>query len=44
MELLTILEVHFDGRSVRRLAHPNVEILAFPRLEEEYIVAIVQVC
>ena len=38
----TILEVHFDGRSVRRLAHPYVEIFAFPRLEEQHIIAIVQ--
>ena len=34
--------MHFDGRSVRRLAHPYVEIFAFPRLEEQYIIAIIQ--
>ena len=38
----TVLEVHLDRRSIRRLAHPYVEILPFPRLEKHYIVAIVK--
>lgn len=37
-----VLDVHLDSRSVRRLAHPQVEILSLARLEEEDIVAVVQ--
>lgn len=35
--------MELDSRSVWRLAHPDVEILAFAGLEEENIVAVVQV-
>jgi hypothetical protein len=38
----TVLDVHLDGRSVWRLAHPCVQIFAFPCLKEEHIVAIVE--
>ena len=31
------------GRAVRRLAHPDVEILAFAGFEEKDIVAVVEV-
>lgn len=37
-----VLDVHLDSRSVRCLAHPEVEILPLARLEEEDIVAVVQ--
>ena len=37
-----ILEVHFDRRSIGRLAHPYIEVLPFPRLKKQYIVAIVE--
>ena len=38
----TVLHMHLHGRSIRCFAHPQVKILSFSRLEEEYIVAIVQ--
>lgn len=38
-----VLAVHFHGRSVRRFGEPDVEILAFSRLEEHDIVAVVQI-
>ena len=41
-EGLTILQVHLDGRPIRRLAHPNVQVFPLARLEEEHIVAIVE--
>ena len=34
--------MHLDRRSVGRLAHPYVEVLAFPRLEKDYVVAIIE--
>lgn len=40
---MKVLEVELDGGTVRRLAHPDVEILAFARLEEEDIVAVVEI-
>lgn len=40
MEARTILQVKLDRRSIGYLAHPNIEILPFSRLEEENIVAI----
>lgn len=40
--LLTILEMEFDGRSVRNLAKPYVQILSFAGFEEEDVVAVVQ--
>ena len=39
---LTVLHVHLDSRSVGRLAHPQVQILSFPGLKEEYIVAVIE--
>jgi len=41
---LTILDMHLDGRPVRSLAHPEVQILAFAGLEKHDIVAVVQLC
>lgn len=38
-----VLTVHLDGRPVGRLGQPDVEILAFASLEEEDIVAVVEV-
>jgi hypothetical protein len=43
-EARTVLHVHLYGRSIGRLAHPEVQILSFSSLEEKYIVAIVQFC
>lgn len=40
---LTVLEMHLDCWAVGDLAHPYVEIFAFARLEEEDVVAVVQV-
>ena len=37
-----VLEVHLDGGSVWRLAHPAVQILAFPGLKEDDVVAVVE--
>jgi hypothetical protein len=34
--------MHLDGGSVWRLAHPAVQILAFPGLEEEDVVTVVE--
>lgn len=42
MAKLTILHVKLDGRPVWRFAHPKVQVLALPRLEEEHIVAVVE--
>ncbi len=39
---LTILKMHLDSRSIRRFAHPYVEIFALPRLKEQNVIAIVQ--
>jgi hypothetical protein len=41
-ELLTILHMHFHCRPIRCLAHPQIQILAFPGLKEENIVAIIK--
>jgi len=38
----TVLHVHLDCWSVGCLAHPQIEVLALARLEEENIVAVVQ--
>ena len=38
-----VLEVELYGGSVRGLAHPDVEILAFAGFEEKDIVAVVEV-
>jgi hypothetical protein len=38
-----VLTVHLDGRAVRGLGQPDVEILAFAGLEEHDIVAVVEV-
>lgn len=35
--------MEFDGRTVWRLAHPDVEILCLTSFEEEDIVAVVQI-
>jgi hypothetical protein len=37
-----VLEVHLDGGAVWRLAHPAVQILAFPGLKEDDVVAVVE--
>ena len=42
-EKRTILDVHLDGGSIGRLAHPQIEILRLPGFEEEHIVAVVQI-
>lgn len=34
--------MHLDRRAVGRFAHPEIQILALARLEEEYIVAVVE--
>jgi hypothetical protein len=34
--------MHLDGRSIRRLAHPCIQVLAFAGLEEEHIIAVVE--
>ena len=39
---MQVLEVHLDGGSVWRLAHPAVQILAFPGLKEDDVVAVVE--
>lgn len=39
---LTILKMHLDCWPIRRFAHPYVEIFALPRLEEQNVVAIIQ--
>jgi hypothetical protein len=39
-----VLQVHLDGGSVGWFAHPAVQILAFARLEEENVVAVVEFC
>ena len=41
-ELLTILYMHFYCRSIRSLAHPQIQVLAFPCLKEENILAIIK--
>ena len=41
-QLLTVLHVHFDSRSVGRLGHPDIQILGLARLEKENIVAVVE--
>lgn len=38
-----VLTVHLDGRTIRRLGQPDVEILSFAGLEEHDIVAVVKV-
>ena len=38
----TVLEVHFDSWTIGSFAHPDIQILALARLEEEYIIAVVQ--
>jgi hypothetical protein len=38
----TVLKVKFDGRPIGYLAEPDVEVLSFARLEEENVVAVVQ--
>ena len=40
--MLTILHVHFHCRPIRRLARPQIQILAFPSLKEEDVVAIIK--
>lgn len=35
--------MHLDARPVRCFAHPHVEVLPFPRLEKENVVAVVQI-
>lgn len=40
--VLTVLKVKLDSRAVGHLAHPNVQVLAFPRLEEQDVVAVVE--
>lgn len=44
MGLDTILNVQLDAWPVRGFAHPHVKILPFSRLEEENVVAVVEVC
>lgn len=44
MELDTILYVQLDAWSVWSFAHPHVKILPFSRLEEEDVVAVVEIC
>ncbi len=39
---LTILQVKLDSRSIRNLAQPDVQILSLAGLEEQDIVAVVQ--
>lgn len=39
---LTVLNVELDGRAIGNLAHVEVQVLPFPRLEEENIVAVVE--
>jgi hypothetical protein len=41
-QILTVLEMHLDSWAIRNLAQPNVQILSFPGLEKEDIVAIVE--
>lgn len=43
MGLDTVLHMQLDARSIRGFAHPHVKILPFPRLEEEDVVAVVQI-
>ena len=38
-----VLRVHFDRRAVWGFGQPNVEVFAFARLEEEDVVAVVEV-
>lgn len=40
----TILHVQLNAWSIRGFAHPHVKILPFSRLEEEDVVAVVEVC
>lgn len=40
--LCTVLEMHLHSRSIRCFANPYVQILAFPGLEENHVVAIVE--
>jgi hypothetical protein len=39
---LTVLKVELDGRSVGNLAKPDIEILAFPCLKKQNVVAVVK--
>jgi hypothetical protein len=39
---LTVLRIKLDRRPVRDLAEPHVQVLSFPRLEEEHVVAVVE--
>jgi hypothetical protein len=38
----TVLHVHFHSRAIGGLAHPTVQVLAFPCFEEKHIVAVVE--
>ena len=42
MRAHTVLQVHLDRRPVGRFAHPYVKVLALARLEEENVVAVVE--
>lgn len=42
IKIRTVLEVHLNSRPVGHLAQPYVQVLTLARLEEEDIVAIVQ--